>query len=71
MKQKNKSPFDKIIFPAICISALLFVVQLWGWIALPVWVLALPLLIASGIIVLIMIFAFSVYLMLGRNKNDK
>lgn len=68
--RKNKNFIDRLIVPAIWVSAILFILQMWNVINLPVWTLALPIIITSGLIIPILLFA-SVVAIIYRHKDEE
>lgn len=68
--KKEKNPFDMLILPALVISGILYVLQLWQVIEISKFGIFAPVLIVSCIIGVFMLFCF-VIAWTFLKKNDK
>lgn len=68
--RKNKNFIDRLIIPAIWMSAILYIMQIWGVIKFPVWALAIPIIVASGLIIPILLFA-SVVALIFKPRDEE
>lgn len=70
MKRK-KNPINMMILPALALTGILYVLQLWQWIDVKHWIILIPVVSVSFVVILMMLVAGMVALKFRKHNENK